>query len=366
VSQWTRRTAQAFALLGRDTTPRVELLVPTGNADLAIDAVADDTALTAFGSFAFAKSDEDGSRMTELERRLYSVAQFQKDDGLSALEVLAEAIKRMGGEASTVAIENAGLADLDWPRLRSSLPRCRFVPAHPIFAYARAVKTEDEVRRLEAAARISEAAATAALSRARLGDSELSIARRLHSRLIAQDSTPFLTSITAGRRTALPNGQASSARVRTGDAVRFDGGGRHAMYVSDIARMVVVGEASEKLRRYYHAVWRGLDAAASLLRPGSRVRDIYAAAVGSVREAGIPHYTRTHCGHGIGIENYDWPLIDADSEELLEEGMVVCLETPYYELGWGGVQVEDTFLITASGARRFTVAPADIIEACSR
>jgi Xaa-Pro dipeptidase len=138
------------------------------------------------------------------------------------------------------------------------------------------------------------------------------------------------------------------------------------MYASDIARMVVVGEASEKLRRYYHAVWRGLDAAASLLRPGARVRDIYAAAVGSVREAGIPHYTRTHCGHGIGIENYDWPLIDADSEELLEEGMVVCLETPYYELGWGGVQVEDTFLITESGARRFTVAPADIIEACSR
>ena len=34
--------------------------------------------------------------------------------------------------------------------------------------------------------------------------------------------------------------------------------------------------------------------------------------------------------------------------------MVFCVETPYYEHGWGGVQVEDAVEITADGARRLT------------
>jgi Xaa-Pro aminopeptidase len=34
--------------------------------------------------------------------------------------------------------------------------------------------------------------------------------------------------------------------------------------------------------------------------------------------------------------------------------MVFCVETPYYEHGWGGVQVEDAVEITSAGARRLT------------
>jgi Xaa-Pro aminopeptidase len=30
--------------------------------------------------------------------------------------------------------------------------------------------------------------------------------------------------------------------------------------------------------------------------------------------------------------------------------MVVCIETPYYELGFAGLQVEDMILITSGGA----------------
>ena len=32
--------------------------------------------------------------------------------------------------------------------------------------------------------------------------------------------------------------------------------------------------------------------------------------------------------------------------------MVLNIETPYYELGWGGVQVEDTIAMTKNGAVR--------------
>jgi Xaa-Pro aminopeptidase len=41
--------------------------------------------------------------------------------------------------------------------------------------------------------------------------------------------------------------------------------------------------------------------------------------------------------------------------------MVLCLETPYYEPGWGGVQVEDTILITDDSSRGLTKTSRDLV-----
>ena len=37
------------------------------------------------------------------------------------------------------------------------------------------------------------------------------------------------------------------------------------------------------------------------------------------------------------------------------------LETPYYELGWGGMMLEDTFAMTANGVRMLDHTTRDII-----
>ena len=34
---------------------------------------------------------------------------------------------------------------------------------------------------------------------------------------------------------------------------------------------------------------------------------------------------------------------------MLEENMVLCVETPYYELGFAGLQVEDMVRVTRDG-----------------
>jgi Xaa-Pro aminopeptidase len=72
------------------------------------------------------------------------------------------------------------------------------------------------------------------------------------------------------------------------------------------------------------------------MKPGVPVSRLFALAVRTTREHGIPHYERHHVGHGIGLEPYDPPTINAATEQALEPGMVFCVETPYYEHGWGG------------------------------
>jgi Xaa-Pro aminopeptidase len=63
----------------------------------------------------------------------------------------------------------------------------------------------------------------------------------------------------------------------------------------------------------------------------------------------LPHYQRSHVGHGIGIDGYDVPALSPSSKDIVEEGMVLCVETPYYELGLWGLQVEDMLVVRRNG-----------------
>ena len=49
------------------------------------------------------------------------------------------------------------------------------------------------------------------------------------------------------------------------------------------------------------------------------------------------------------IDGYDLPDLTGTSPDVFEEGMVVCVETPYYELGFAGLQVEDMAVVRRDG-----------------
>jgi Xaa-Pro aminopeptidase len=82
----------------------------------------------------------------------------------------------------------------------------------------------------------------------------------------------------------------------------------------------------------------------------------------AVRKAGLPHYRRNHVGHGIGLDGYEVPALTESSTDVLTPGMVMCIETPYYELGFGGFQVEDMVLVTETGVESFMTLPRDLLR----
>ena len=98
-----------------------------------------------------------------------------------------------------------------------------------------------------------------------------------------------------------------------------------------------------------------------IIRPGLRARDLFEQVVATVRQAGIPHYRRNHVGHGIGLGGYETPALTPGSTDVLEPGMVMCIETPYYEVGQFGVQVEDTVVVTTDGVRSLMTTGRELI-----
>jgi Xaa-Pro dipeptidase len=246
-------------------------------------------------------------------------------------------------------VDEIGILPAYYDKLCAALPTTEFVRAAEVFRFARAIKTAEEVERLRQSARIAEKSIAAALSVARVGATEFEMACAFHNTTINEGAMPVLGCMGAGPRTAMSNVQPSQNVMKAGDVIRFDVGGRYKHYRADIARNAVLGEPSKKLKTYHEAIRAGLLRAQEIIKPGVRCADVFEDVVATVRRAGLPHYKRHHVGHGIGLDGYDAPNITPGSKEVFEAGMVICVETPYYEMGFAGLQVEDTLHITENG-----------------
>jgi Xaa-Pro aminopeptidase len=70
----------------------------------------------------------------------------------------------------------------------------------------------------------------------------------------------------------------------------------------------------------------------------------------ATRGAGLPGFQRGHVGHAMGLEPYERPKLDPGNATILEAGEILRIEVPHLEIGWGGVALRDTVLVTTTGS----------------
>ncbi|MGN6273986.1 MAG: M24 family metallopeptidase [Protaetiibacter sp.] len=279
---------------------------------------------------------------------------------------IAAAVQRLGLASSRIGLDERACPAPLRQQLAELLPGVEFVDASDWFAGVRSIKLPGEVELLERSARIVEQAIIAGIDAAGVGVTEAEIAAVVAREMVAAHAEPRFIVVTSGPRSALADAYATGRALEPGDLLRFDVGGMYEGYWSDLGRTAVVGEPSAKQSAFYDAILAGEDAQFALAKPGVAAEELFHRAIEVVEATGGPApYRRQHCGHGIGLEVYEAPIVRPESPTPLEPGMTFCFETPYYELGWGGMMVEDTLVVTDDGirlltdrARGLTVIPA--------
>lgn len=133
---------------------------------------------------------------------------------------------------------------------------------------------------------------------------------------------------------------------------------RHG-YWGDLTRTVVRGNATPELRRMYQAVRAAQLAALAAIRPGVRGMAVHACAARVFEERGYRAGAKdgrpfgfTHgTGHGVGVAIHEGPSLGPASDYRLRIGNVITVEPGLYYPGTGGVRIEDTVVVTATGWR---------------
>lgn len=220
----------------------------------------------------------------------------------------------------------------------------------------RAIKLPGEVDRLRKAARLAEQGIDAAIAAASAGVTEIELANMVAAEMAAGGGAPRFTVVTSGPRSALSDARPTDRELEAGDLVRFDVGCTYDGYWSDIGRTAVVGEPDDLQASRYAAILAGEEAQLEMVRAGITAESLFDAAVATVEAHGLAPYRRHHCGHAIGTEVYERPVVAPGWPTVLQAGMVFCVETPFYEIGWGGMMVEDALVVTEEGAEVMTVS----------
>lgn len=277
-------------------------------------------------------------------------------------KAVAEILAERGLSRGRVGYENASLYVDIFRRLEQHLPTFDLVPASDLIARLRAIKSDEELRRIRRAMEITQAGARAVLAEARAGVTEKALAEAAKDAMMAAgaESIKFLI-VGAGANGAIVHGTPSDYALRDGDICRFDMGAYHMGYPGDFARTFVVGdEPQERDVQRYQAVYDAVQAGIAACRPGVSAGEVYQAQM----EAGqrvLPTLTREHCGHGMGLEVHEEPMLFHESPFVLEEGMVVMIENGLYILGEAGYQLEDLVLVTQDGPEIITDVPRELI-----
>lgn len=278
-------------------------------------------------------------------------------------------IKRLGVEEDDLKV-----SELRW--LEKVVP-VKEVKLHNL----RVVKTDQEIRKIEQACELGDKAFRFLLGKIKSGMNEKQVAFELEFFVKKHGAElSFDTIVAFGENSAVPHhqtgGRMTEVRRQTSDDrkqktdgqfVLLDFGIKVDNYCSDMTRTIFYGKASNKQKKIYQTVLEAQTKAADFLNQqikskkkviGKEVDQVARDYIISQGFPAIPH----GLGHGIGLEVHEAPRLSPKSDDEITEGMVFSIEPGIYIPGYGGVRIEDLYVVEKSGLRQLTGSSKDIIE----
>ena len=233
--------------------------------------------------------------------------------------------------------------------LQMSLPHATIVDANPLLDELRAVKDQRELAIMRS---VNDRAADAICASFAEGtDGVTTKAMESSVRLgMEERGLRFLWCFTGAGPGYLR--APSQTRWTKGHVLHLDAGGDEGDYLADICRMGCLGQPGQLAQELYGACLEAQDGVRELVKPGAVCKDLH--------DAGVEIIGRSPFGqagefmaHGMGMVSHEHPVISGSNERLLEQGMVLSIETEFRHPEVGHVKIEDAVAVTADGCEGF-------------
>lgn len=279
--------------------------------------------------------------------------------GAAQREVLATLV----AEYPQLGLEEHSVTWANQREYVAAFDRVEIVPAGTPIEDLRRVKDPGEVDRIGAACAIADDAFQSLLPRFAEGITEKAFALALEVAMRERGASgnSFDPIVASGPNGAKPHASPSDRVIARNELIVCDFGCVVDGYCSDMTRTVSVGDPGPEARRLYDVVLESQQVGRAAVAPGVECATVDKAARDVIDRAGWSEQFSHSTGHGVGLEIHEAPRVASKARDTLLVGDVVTVEPGVYLPGVGGVRIEDTLVVTASGADPLTLTPKDLV-----
>jgi len=227
----------------------------------------------------------------------------------------------------------------------------------------RMVKSGEEIDLIRRSVKLASKVYEKAIRKVKPETTEVALAAEIdfQMRKLGASGPSFPTIVAAGERSALPHAQPMNESVGRDRLLLVDMGACLDGYASDMTRMAHLGRPTQQAADLHSAVLEAQLAAIGAIRAGVAASKVDEAARRSLKKRKLDKAFMHSTGHGLGLEIHEGPRIGRTSEDTLEAGMVITIEPGAYIEGFGGVRIEDTILVTETGAEILTPTAKELL-----
>lgn len=242
--------------------------------------------------------------------------------------------------------------------LKNAFPKTKFVDVSTALYHSREIKTNEELKKIREAVKITQDVTRKIPSLAKNNMTEVALAAEINHAFAREGCPPAFTTIVAfGKNSRNIHHFNSHAKLKRGNNVLVDCGAKFEGYCADLSRTFVFGKGNEEQHEMYAKCVAAQNAAFEVIKPGAHAKHAF-----EVAEKTLGHRIPHALGHGIGLETHDVPgAIYGKAEWVFKPGMAIAVEPGYYGKKWG-IRLEDDAFITKNGNERLSFAPKKLIE----
>ncbi len=289
-----------------------------------------------------------------------------EDYPYSKIQSLREIISEMGQD--TTSLRKAGLGgrglingDL-LQALQSALPKLEWADVENDLCDLRSQKSSSEIEIIRYAYKIAEAGFEGAVNIIQSGVTERDVAAEIDStmRHAGSEGTGIDTIVASGPNTRPILARSTFRRIEESDLVLLTIAPRYEGYHAAIGRAVFVGDPGKEIRRALDVAIEAQLACSAALRPGIEGREVEAIGRKIANAANLGQYFLYSGVHSVGVIEFEPPIFGPSSPAVLKKDMIISIDIPMFNAPWGGLRVENGYLITENGAELLHQTPYHI------
>jgi Xaa-Pro aminopeptidase len=281
-----------------------------------------------------------------------------EDYPYSTIQGLAEIVAETVADAAAarrVGLAGRGLMGADvLAAFKAALPQATWLDVENAMCDLRAQKSPAEIAVIRYAYRLAEWGLQAAIEAIEVGvtEREVAAAAECAMRQAGAEGTGIDTIVASGPNSRPILARSTFRRIQANELVLLTVAPRYEGYHGAIGRPVLVGDPGEEISRALETAWQAQEACFQAMQPGVEGRAVEAVGRRVVEAAGLGQYFLYSGVHSVGVIEFEPPIFGPSSPAMLQPNMVISVDIPLFNTPWGGLRIEDGFLITETGAER--------------